>query len=130
MSRQVINTTQAPAAIGPYVQAIDLGQLVFASGQIPLVPATGQIISDDVEEQTRQALENAMAILKSAGLTAADIVKTTVFIIDMNDFTMINREYERFFNDHNAPFPARSCVEVSRLPKEAKIEIEVIAARR
>lgn len=126
---KIINTDKAPAAIGPYVQAVDLGNLFFASGQIPIIPATGAI-AEGVVEQTRQALANVKAILAAANLSVANIIKTTVFIKNMNDFTTINAEYEKFFVENKHPsFPARSCVEVARLPKDVLIEIEIIAAR-
>ncbi|CAK9883758.1 MAG: 2-iminobutanoate/2-iminopropanoate deaminase [Candidatus Erwinia impunctatus] len=128
MTRE-ISTTDAPAAIGPYVQGVDLGNMVMTSGQIPVNPQTGAV-ADDVTAQTRQSLENVKAIILAAGLTVADIVKTTVFVKDLNDFTTINAAYEAFFTAHQAPFPARSCVEVARLPKDVKIEIEAIALRR
>lgn len=124
-----ISTKNAPAAIGPYVQGVDLGNLVFTSGQIPVDPKTGHI-ADDIASQTRQSLENVRAIIEAAGLTVADIVKIVVFVKDLNDFSVINENYEIFFNSHNATFPARSCVEVARLPKNVKIEIEAIAVRR
>lgn len=126
---RVIETKQAPAAIGPYVQAIDTGSLLFTSGQIPVNPVTG-VVAESIVQQTRQALENVQAILTQADLTMADIVKTTVFVKDLNDFNQINATYEAFFTEHQAAFPARSCVEVARLPKDVKIEIEAIAARR
>lgn len=126
---KVIHTTKAPAAIGPYVQAVDLGNLVFTSGQIPVNPQTGEIASDIVE-QTRQALENVKAIINEAGLAVGNIIKTTVFVKDLAHFSAINAEYEAFFKDNNVVhFPARSCVEVARLPKDVGIEIEVIAVR-
>ncbi len=128
MSR-VINTDKAPAAIGPYVQAVDLGNMVITSGQIPVDPATGQV-ADDVAAQTRQSLSNVQAIIEQAGLSVGDIVKTTVFVKDLNDFATVNATYEAFFTEHQAGFPARSCVEVARLPKDVKIEIEAIAVRR
>ncbi|MCL2892885.1 2-iminobutanoate/2-iminopropanoate deaminase [Brenneria tiliae] len=128
MSRS-ISTEQAPAAIGPYVQGVDLGSLIFTSGQIPLDPKTG-LVADDITAQTRQSLSNVQAIVEAAGLKVSDIVKTTVFVKDLNDFTTLNAAYEAFFTEHNAPFPARSCVEVARLPKDVKIEIEAIAVRR
>ncbi|TCJ98437.1 2-iminobutanoate/2-iminopropanoate deaminase [Volucribacter psittacicida] len=125
-----IHTEQAPAAIGPYVQAVDLGNMVITSGQIPVNPQTGEIPTDIVA-QTHQSLQNIQAILEQAGLTVADIVKTTVFVKDLNDFTAVNGEYERFFQQNNHPnFPARSCVEVARLPKDVGIEIEAIAVRK
>ncbi|KGD76637.1 endoribonuclease L-PSP [Tatumella morbirosei] len=128
MSR-VISTDKAPAAIGPYVQAVDLGNMIITSGQIPVDPATGDV-ADDVAAQTRQSLANVKAIIEQAGLTVGDIVKTTVFVKDLNDFATVNATYEAFFTEHQASFPARSCVEVARLPKDVKIEIEAIAVRR
>ncbi len=126
----VIHTDKAPAAIGPYVQAVDLGNLVLTSGQIPVNPATGEIATDIVA-QTRQSLENIKAIIEQAGLTVSDIVKTTVFVKDLNHFAAVNAEYERFFQENNHPtFPARSCVEVARLPKDVGLEIEAIAVRK
>ncbi|WP_439287874.1 RidA family protein [Lonepinella sp. BR2904] len=126
----VIHTDKAPAAIGPYVQAVDLGNLVLTSGQIPVNPATGEIATDIVA-QTRQSLENIKAIVEQAGLTVSDIVKTTVFVKDLNHFAAVNAEYERFFQENNHPtFPARSCVEVARLPKDVGLEIEAIAVRK
>ncbi|ACA31814.1 RidA family protein [Histophilus somni] len=127
---KIIHTEKAPAAIGPYVQAVDLGNLVLTSGQIPVNPATGEIPAD-ITTQARQSLENIKAILAQAGLTVADIVKTTVFVKDLNQFATVNAEYERFFVENNHPtFPARSCVEVARLPKDVGIEIEAIAVRQ
>lgn len=123
-----INTSGAPAAIGPYVQGVDLGSMIITSGQLPINPETKQM-PDDVAEQATQSLDNALAILTEAGLTAKNIVKTTVFVKDLNDFERINEVYEVFFTKHHAPFPARSCVEVARLPLDAKIEIEIIAVR-
>lgn len=126
---KIIHTENAPAAIGPYVQAVDLGNLVFTSGQIPVNPTTGEI-SANITTQTRQSLENVKAIVEQAGLSVANIVKTTVFVKDLNDFATINAEYERFFKENNHPnFPARSCVEVARLPKDVGLEIEAIAVR-
>lgn len=125
----VIHTENAPAAIGPYVQAVDLGNLVLTSGQIPVNPHTGEIPSD-IKAQARQSLENVKAIIEQAGLSVADIVKTTVFVKDLNDFATVNAEYEAFFRENEHPsFPARSCVEVARLPKDVGIEIEAIALR-
>lgn len=128
MSR-VINTENAPAAIGPYVQGVDLGNMIMTSGQIPVDPKTGDV-PQDVAAQARQALENVKAVVQAAGLTVADIVKTTVFVKDLGDFSTINAAYETFFTENNATFPARSCVEVARLPKDVKIEVEAIAIRR
>lgn len=128
MSRE-ISTTNAPAAIGPYVQGVDLGNMIITSGQIPVCPDTGAV-PDDVTAQARQSLANVKAVVEASGLTVADIVKTTVFVKDLNDFATVNAAYEAFFTEHNAAFPARSCVEVARLPKDVKIEIEAIAVRR
>ncbi|MCW2486358.1 2-iminobutanoate/2-iminopropanoate deaminase [Candidatus Symbiopectobacterium sp. NZEC127] len=128
MSRS-ISTEHAPAAIGPYVQGVDLGSMIITSGQIPVNPKSG-LIAEDIVAQTRQSLENVQAIVEAAGLKVADIVKTTVFVKDLQDFATVNATYEAFFTLHQAPFPARSCVEVARLPKDVKIEIEAIAVRR
>lgn len=125
----VINTPNAPAAIGPYVQGINLGSMVITSGQLPVNPQDGSM-SDDIAVQARQSLENVKAIVEAAGLSVGNIVKTTVFVKDLNNFATINAAYEAFFSEHNATFPARSCVEVARLPKDAGVEIEVIAVPR
>lgn len=126
---KVIHTDNAPAAIGPYVQAVDLGNLLITSGQIPVNPQTGEVPSCIVA-QTRQSLENVKAIVEQAGLSVANIVKTTVFVKDLNDFAAVNAEYEKFFKENHHPsFPARSCVEVARLPKDVGVEIEAIAVR-
>ena len=125
----VIHTDKAPAAIGPYVQAVDLGNFVLTSGQIPVNPQTGEIPTD-IAQQARQSLENIKAILEQAGLGVKDIVKTTVFVKDLKDFATVNAEYEAFFKaHHHSSFPARSCVEVARLPKDVGLEIEAIAVR-
>lgn len=122
-----IHTEKAPAAIGPYSQAIDSGAgLVFVSGQLPIDPVTGAFPEGGVAEQTRQSLINARAILQAAGLDLKDVVKTTVFLADMADFGAMNEVYAQFFA---APFPARSAVAVKNLPKGARVEIECIAAR-
>ncbi len=122
-----LSTAAAPAAIGPYSQAIDSGAgLVFVSGQLPIDPATGAFPEGGVKEQTRQSLLNAGAILSSAGLSLANVVKTTVFLADMADFAAMNEVYASFFE---APFPARSAVAVKALPKGALVEIECIAAK-
>lgn len=127
---KVIHTEKAPAAIGPYVQAVDLGNLVFTSGQIPVNPETGEIPTE-ITQQARQALENIKAIIVQAGLNVADIVKTTVFVKDLKNFATVNTEYEAFFRENGHPsFPARSCVEVARLPKDVGLEIEAIAIRK
>lgn len=120
-----IATEKAPGAIGPYSQAIDCGPFIYASGQIPLNPATGEM-AEGITEQTRQSLANVKAILEAAGITMANVVKTTVFLADMNDFAAMNAVYAEAFE---APYPARSAVTVKQLPKNALVEIEVIAAK-
>ena len=125
MAHKVISTPKAPAAIGPYVQAVNAGNLLFASGQLGLDPETG-ILPEGVEAQAAQALENIGAILAEAGYERTDVVKTTIFIRNMGDFAAVNRIYAGFFGDHK---PARSCVEVSALPKGGLVEIEATAAR-
>ena len=122
--KQVISTPKAPAAIGPYSQAIRVGNLVFTSGQIPIDPVTGSFVEGGIKEQTRQSLSNVRAILEEAGLSMANVIKTTVFLADMADFAEMNAVYAEFFAE---PFPARSAVAVKTLPKGALIEIEVIA---
>ena len=125
--KQVISTNQAPGAIGPYSQAIKANGFLFVSGQLPVVPATGQFAEGGVSGQTRQSLENVKAILAAAGCTLDDVVKTTVFIKDMNDFGVVNTAYAEYFT-HDCP--ARACFEVARLPKDALVEIEVVAVCR
>ena len=122
--KKVIKTTTAPAAIGPYNQAIQVGNLVYTSGQIPIDPATGNFVEGGIKEQTRQSLLNVKAILEEAGLTMSDVIKTTVFMADMNDFSDMNAVYSEFFPE---PYPARSAVAVKTLPKGALVEIEVVA---
>ena len=124
MMKKVLSTTKAPAAIGPYSQAIQVGNLVYTSGQIPIDPATGAFVEGGVKEQTRQSLLNVKAVLEEAGLTMGDVVKTTVFMADMNDFADMNSVYAEFFSE---PYPARSAVAVKTLPKGALVEIEVVA---
>ncbi len=125
--RQVIRTEQAPAPVGPYNQAIVAsGRMVFVAGQVPLDPATGAIVGEgDVVAQTERSLQNLKAILEAAGATLADVVKTTVFLKNMNDFAAMNGVYAQYFDDANAP--ARAAVEVARLPKDVLVEIECIA---
>ena len=123
---KVISTDKAPAAIGPYSQARDLGSMILTSGQIPLDPATG-VFPEGIEAQTRQSLRNIRAILEAAGTDMDHVVKTTVFLSDMNDFAAMNKVYAEFFTEGS--YPARSAVEVARLPKDALIEIEAIAVR-
>ena len=124
--KKVISTTKAPSAIGPYSQAIQVGNLVYTSGQIPIDPATGSFVEGGVKEQTRQSLLNVKAILEEAGLTMGDVIKTTVFMADMNDFAAMNAVYAEFFKE---PYPARSAVAVKTLPKGALVEIEVLASQ-
>lgn len=122
--KEIIKTDSAPAAIGPYSQAVKTGNLLFVSGQIALDPETMELVSDDVQEQTRQALKNIKAVLEAAGSGLDKVVKATVFISDMDEFGRVNEVYAEFFKEDP---PARACVEVSRLPKDVKVEIEVIA---
>ena len=124
--KKVISTSKAPAAIGPYSQAIQVGNLIYTSGQIPIDPATGQLVEGGVKEQARQSLSNIQAILQEAGLTMASVVKTTVFMADMADFAEMNSVYAEFFTE---PYPARSAVAVKTLPKNALVEIEVVAEK-
>lgn len=124
---KALSTDKAPAAIGPYSQAIDSGSgLLFLSGQIPIDPATGVFVDGGVKEQTKQCLLNAQAILQSAGFSLANVVKTTVYLADMGDFAAMNEVYAQFFTQ---PFPARSAVAVKALPKGALVEVECIAAK-
>ena len=122
--KKVISTSNAPSAIGPYSQAIQVGHLVYTSGQIPIDPATGAFAEGGIKEQTRQSLLNVQAILKEAGTSMENVIKTTVFMADMNDFAAMNAVYAEFFTE---PFPARSAVAVKTLPKGALVEIEVVA---
>ena len=123
---KAIHTNNAPAAIGPYSQAIEVNGFVFASGQIPIDPKTGNFVEGGIKEQTAQALTNAGNILKEAGTNLAHVVKTTVYLADMADFAAMNEVYATFFSQ---PFPARSAVAVKDLPKGARVEIEVLAAK-
>ena len=122
--KKIISTTKAPSAIGPYSQAIQVGNLIYTSGQIPINPATGSFVEGGIKEQTRQSLLSVKAILEEAGLTMGNVVKTTVFMADMNDFADMNAVYAEFFTE---PYPARSAVAVKTLPKGALVEIEVVA---
>lgn len=123
---KVLNTAHAPAAIGPYSQGIACGNMVFVSGQLPIVPETGEIIAGTVGDMTAQSLRNIQAVLAEAGCTLADVVRTTIFLSDLNDFAQVNAAYAAFFPE-NAP--ARACVQVARLPKDARVEIEAIACK-
>ena len=124
MKHQVIHTDKAPKAIGPYSQAVKAGNMLFVSGQVPFVPETMEIVEGDVKAQTAQSLKNVQAILAEAGLDFSHVVKSTVFIKDMNEFAAINEVYAEYFGENK---PSRACVEVARLPKDVKVEIEVIA---
>lgn len=124
--RKILSTSNAPAAIGPYAQGVQSGNLVFVSGQLPIVPATGELHTGPIGEQTRQSMENITAILAEAGCTLADVVKTTIFLKDLGDFAEVNAAYATFFPEDA---PARACVQVAKLPKDAKVEIEVIAVK-
>lgn len=120
--KSIVNTKNAPGAIGPYSQAVCAGNMLFLSGQLPIDPMTG-LMSDNIETQTRQSLANANSIIESAGSSLRDVVKTTVFLSDMNNFSKMNEVYKEFFTDN---YPARSAIEVARLPKDALVEIEMI----
>ena len=122
--KKVISTKAAPAAIGPYSQAIQVANLVYTSGQLPIDPATGSFPEGGIKEQTRQSLTNVQSFLQEAGLTMSHVVKTTVFLADMNDFADMNAVYAEFFSE---PYPARSAVAVKTLPKGALVEIEIVA---
>ncbi|MDM8126755.1 RidA family protein [Mediterraneibacter glycyrrhizinilyticus] len=122
--KKKLETGNAPAAIGPYSQAVSADGLVFVSGQLPINPETGEFPSDDVSEQTYQSLNNIREILKEAGYGMENVLKTTVFLQDMNDFAAMNAVYETFFTD---PYPARAAFQVAKLPKGAKVEIEAVA---
>ncbi len=122
--RQAVSTPAAPAAIGPYSQAIKAGNLLFVSGQIPIDPATGNLVPGDITQQTRRVFENLAAILKAANLTFDAVVRTTVYLLDMNEFAAMNEVYATFFT---SPAPARATVQVARLPRDARVEIDIIA---
>ncbi|HOA63382.1 MAG: RidA family protein [Acholeplasmataceae bacterium] len=123
---KIINTKNAPAAIGPYSQAILVNNILFTSGQIPINPETNEIVSSDIEEQTKQVLKNIKAILEEAGYNLNDVAKTTIYLKDLQHFGTVNKLYEEFFNGHK---PARTTIEVSRLPKDVLIEIDAIALK-
>lgn len=123
MVKQIISTNNAPGAIGPYSQAIKKGNLIFVSGQLPVNPQTGEM-PEDIREQTKQSLNNVKEIVEVAGASLEDVVKTTVFLKDLTNFSVVNEVYGEFFTEN---YPARCCVEVSKLPKDAGVEIEVIA---
>ncbi len=121
--KEIISTENAPSAIGPYSQAVKTGNMVFVSGQIPIDPATGSFVSDEVAAQTEQVLKNLSAVLEAAGSSLNNVVKTTVFLADMNDFAVMNEVYARFFSENK---PARATVQAARLPRDARVEIEAI----
>jgi len=124
LERQIVHTDNAPKAIGPYSQAVKAGGFVFVSGQIPLDPETGQLVDGDIVAQTERVLKNVQAVLEAAGASMADVVRATVYLKDLNDFAVVNEVYARFFP--SAP-PARVAVEVSRLPRDVRVEIDAIA---
>lgn len=126
MSNQAVSTPSAPAAIGPYSQAVQAGSTVYVSGQLPIDPATGAFPGDDITAQTRQSLLNVQAILTEAGMSMADVTKTTVLLADIADFAAMNEVYSTFFS---APYPARAAFQVAALPKGARVEIEAVAVR-
>jgi 2-iminobutanoate/2-iminopropanoate deaminase len=126
-SKEKIQTGKAPAAIGPYSQAVKVGEWIFTSGQIPLDPFTGQIVAGDVEAQTERVIANLRAVLEAAGSSLARVVKTTVYLKDMDDFVAMNGVYGKHFAGEGVVAPARSTVEVARLPKDVKVEIDVVA---
>ena len=125
MIKRIIQTEQAPAAIGPYSQAICIGDFLYTSGQIALDPESGIFLSGEIEEETEQTLKNISAILQAGGVNFENVIKTTVYLADLNDFTRMNQVYENYFSKNK---PARACVQVSALPKGAKVEIEAIAS--
>lgn len=122
--KETISTENAPSAIGPYSQAVKVGNFVFCSGQIPIDPATGEFVSEEVTEQTRQVLKNLSAVLEAAGSSLANVVKTTVFLVDMNDFAQMNEVYAEFFSENK---PARATIQAARLPRDTRVEIDCIA---
>ncbi|HEY8462677.1 MAG TPA: RidA family protein [Bacillota bacterium] len=121
---KIINTPQAPKAIGPYSQAVKVGNFLFVSGQLPIDPVTNTMVAQDIKRQTAQSLKNIAAILTEAGLSLEHVVKANIYLADMNDFAAMNEVYNSFFNSN---YPARAAVEVGRLPKDALVEIDVIA---
>lgn len=124
--KKIIKTDKAPAAIGPYSQAVEIGSFVFTSGQIPLNPQTGELVSTDIKSAATQSLENVKAVLEAAGTSLENVIKTTVFLKDLSDFEAVNEVYASYFTGEP---PARSCVQAGKLPKDALVEIEVIAVK-
>lgn len=123
---QILHTDKAPAAVGPYSQATEVNGFIFTSGQIPLIPETGELVSEDIKKATARSLDNIKAILEEAGSSLEKVLKVNIFLDDINDFVAVNEVYAEYFNTHK---PARSCVEVANLPKKALIEIEAIAVK-
>ena len=123
--KQVVTSAGAPKAIGPYSQAVRVGQFLFLSGQVALDPATGQMVEGDVATQTRRVMMNLSAVLEAAGLSLADVARTTIYLADMNDFAKVNEVYGSYFSE---PFPARATVQVARLPRDARVEVDAIAS--
>ena len=123
---KTLHTDKAPAAVGPYSQATEVNGFIFTSGQIPLIPETGELVSDDIKKATARSLDNIKAILEEAGSSLDKVLKVNIFLDDVNDFAAVNEVYEEYFTEHK---PARSCVEVANLPKKALIEIEAIAVK-
>ncbi|MBZ9633580.1 RidA family protein [Clostridium sp. FP1] len=124
MIKEIISAKKAPAAIGPYSQAVKIGNLLFTSGQLPIVPETGEIINSDARKATERSIENLKAILEEAGSSLDKVIKTVIFLRDMNDFAIVNEVYEKYFTSNQ---PARSCVQVAKLPKDGILEIEAVA---
>jgi 2-iminobutanoate/2-iminopropanoate deaminase len=125
VTKSAVSAPDAPKAIGPYSHAVRTGQLLFVSGQVPIDPATGNLIDGDITAQTRRVMDNLAAVLKAGGLSLQHVVRTTIFLADMNDFAAVNAVYGSFFSE---PYPARATVQVSRLPKDARVEIDAIAS--
>jgi 2-iminobutanoate/2-iminopropanoate deaminase len=125
VTKSAVSAPDAPKAIGPYSHAVRTGQLLFVSGQVPIDPASGNLVDGDISAQTQRVMQNIDAVLKAAGLSLKDVVRTTIYLADMNDFAAVNAVYGTFFSD---PYPARATVQVSRLPKDARVEIDAIAA--
>jgi 2-iminobutanoate/2-iminopropanoate deaminase len=124
MNKEIISTKKAPEAIGPYSQGVKAGNIVYTSGQLPIDPKTNELITGDIKRETRQSMENVIAILNEAGASLKDVIKVTIFVKDMNNFAQVNEVYGEYFKEHK---PARSCVEVAKLPKDGDVEIEAIA---
>ena len=122
--KEIISTTNAPGAIGPYSQAVKVGDMIFCSGQIPIDPATGEFVSDDISEQTERVFKNLIAVLEAAEADLNNVVKATVYLADMDDFAEMNEVYAKYFSENK---PARATVQAARLPKDARVEIELIA---